>query len=190
LALWELPVSTKDGEFIAGYSHKGLASLSFPNRKPRIGEARKFRGGRRHGLVPPGPPPAELRRWHAITAKALKEVLAGRAAQRLPPLDLSSGTDFQQRVWAVLRGIVPGKTLSYAQVAAAIGKPRAVRAVGGACGANPIAVLIPCHRVVASGGGLGGFGGGLEWKRRLLEREGSLPAQPAFVTGSIHCRTV
>lgn len=176
-ALWELPVSTKDGEFIAEYSQRGLASLGFPNRKPRTGEPRDKR---QQSLALPGRPPAELRGWHAITAKALKEILAGRAPQRLPPLDLSSGTDFQQRVWAALRGIAPGKTLSYAQVAAAIGKPKAVRAVGGACGANPIAVLVPCHRVVASGGGLGGFGGGLEWKRTLLEREGSLPGKPAF----------
>ena len=66
----------------------------------------------------------------------------------------------------------PGETKSYGEIAEAIGKPKAVRAVGGACGANPIPVLVPCHRVLAANRKIGGFSGGLEWKRRLLEREG------------------
>ena len=64
-----------------------------------------------------------------------------------------------------------GQTFSYGEVAKAIGRPKAVRAVGGACGANPIPVLIPCHRVLAAGGKIGGFSGGLDWKRTLLARE-------------------
>jgi O-6-methylguanine DNA methyltransferase len=91
----------------------------------------------------------------------------------LPPLDLSGGTGFQQRVWRALRRIGWGRTKSYAQVAEAIGSPTAVRAVGGACGANPIPVLVPCHRVLAANLRLGGFSGGLNWKRTLLAREGS-----------------
>lgn len=90
----------------------------------------------------------------------------------LPPLDLHGGTTFQQRVWQELRKIPPGRTRSYAEVAAAVGSPQAARAVGGACGANPIPLLVPCHRVLASGGRLGGFSGGLDWKRRLLALEG------------------
>jgi len=90
----------------------------------------------------------------------------------LPPLDFSAGTDFQQQVWRTLLKIAAGRTLSYGQVAEAIGRPKAVRAVGGACGANPIPVLVPCHRVLAAHNGLGGFSSGLNWKRRLLEREG------------------
>jgi O-6-methylguanine DNA methyltransferase len=90
----------------------------------------------------------------------------------MPPLDLCAGSEFQRRVWRALRRIPPGRTATYGQIAQAIGHPRAVRAVGGACGANPIPVLIPCHRVVAAGGGLGGFSGGLAWKRLLLAREG------------------
>jgi len=68
--------------------------------------------------------------------------------------------------------ISPGRAKSYGEIAAAIGKPKAVRAVGGACGANPIPVLVPCHRVLAANQKLGGFSGGLEWKRKLLAREG------------------
>lgn len=86
-------------------------------------------------------------------------------------LDLH-GTDFQKRVWAELRKIPFGSTRSYADVAKRIGKPAAFRAVANACGANPVPILVPCHRVVASGGKLGGFGGGLHRKRILLEREG------------------
>ena len=71
-----------------------------------------------------------------------------------------------------MRKISPGKTKSYGEIAPAIGKPKAVRAVGGACGANPVPVLVPCHRVLAANKKLGGFSGGLDWKRSLLTREG------------------
>lgn len=70
-----------------------------------------------------------------------------------------------------MRKIKPGQTQSYGEIAAAIGKPKAVRAVGGACGANPIPLLVPCHRVLAANQKIGGFSGGLEWKRKLLARE-------------------
>jgi O-6-methylguanine DNA methyltransferase len=102
---------------------------------------------------------------------ALKNILAGRKPKDLPPLDLA-GTEFQKSVWSALRNISAGKTKSYGEIARAIGKPKAVRAVGGACGANPVPVLVPCHRVLAANQKLGGFSGGLDWKRSLLEREG------------------
>ncbi len=86
------------------------------------------------------------------------------------PLD-TGGTPFQQRVWAQLRRIPRGETRSYAQVAAAIGQPSAVRAVGGANGANPVAVIVPCHRVIAADGSLGGYAWGEAIKRELLRRE-------------------
>lgn len=81
------------------------------------------------------------------------------------------GTPFQQQVWQALREISPGTTASYGDIAARIGKPKALRAVGSACGANPIAIIVPCHRVIRSDGGLGGFRWGLERKRALLARE-------------------
>jgi AraC family transcriptional regulator of adaptative response/methylated-DNA-[protein]-cysteine methyltransferase len=86
------------------------------------------------------------------------------------PLDIQ-GTAFQQRVWKALQEIPPGSTKSYAEIAAQIGKPTAARAVGRACGANRLAVVIPCHRAVRSDGGLGGYRWGVERKQRLLERE-------------------
>ncbi len=88
------------------------------------------------------------------------------------PLD-TAGTPFQQRVWAQLRAIPKGETRSYAQIAAAIGQPKATRAVGGANGANPVAVLVPCHRVIAADGSLGGYAWGEAIKRELLRREGA-----------------
>lgn len=88
-------------------------------------------------------------------------------------IDFSSGTPFQQRVWESLRKIPRGETRSYGEVAQAIGHPGAARAVGTACGLNPVSLLIPCHRVVASGGGLGGYGWGPERKQALLDLERS-----------------
>jgi methylated-DNA-[protein]-cysteine S-methyltransferase len=87
------------------------------------------------------------------------------------------GTDFQKKVWDELRKIPFGKTASYAEVALAIGRPKAVRAVGGANSRNPIAVIIPCHRVIGSDGSLTGFGGGLWRKDRLLKHECEVAVQ-------------
>ena len=83
------------------------------------------------------------------------------------------GTPFQLAVWRELRRIPPGRTLSYAALAVRVARPRAVRAVGQANGSNPVSLFVPCHRVIAADGGLGGYGGGLERKRRLLELEGA-----------------
>jgi AraC family transcriptional regulator of adaptative response/methylated-DNA-[protein]-cysteine methyltransferase len=89
------------------------------------------------------------------------------------PLDVE-GTAFQQVVWKALRGIPAGSTVSYAELARRVGKPAAVRAVANACGANDLAIAIPCHRVIRSDGSLGGYRWGLERKRALLALEGSL----------------
>jgi methylated-DNA-[protein]-cysteine S-methyltransferase len=89
-----------------------------------------------------------------------------------------AGTAFQQAVWAVLRGIAPGRLLSYGDVARRIGKPAAVRAVGAAVGRNPIGIIVPCHRVVGSDGSLTGYAGGLPRKTALLTAEGAVPAAP------------
>jgi len=84
----------------------------------------------------------------------------------------SAGTDFQRKVWKTLRKIPAGKTWSYNQLAQRIGRPAAIRAVGAANGANPISVVVPCHRVIGANGSLTGYGGGLERKRWLLRHEG------------------
>ena len=155
-----LPVSTADGAFIARYSDRGLTGLSFPSKRAGGNDS------------PSGKAASSILRWHRATTTAIKQALAGRAVKALPPLDLSGGTEFQRAVWLALKNIRRGQTCSYGEIARQIGKPKAVRAVGGACGANPIPVLIPCHRVLAANRRLGGFSGGLHWKRRLLEREG------------------
>ena len=91
-------------------------------------------------------------------------------------LDYGQTTLFQRSVWEAIRSIPYGETRSYGWVANRIGKPAAVRAVGQALGKNPLPIIVPCHRVVASDGGLCGFGGGLEMKRNLLRLEGIIPA--------------
>ena len=91
--------------------------------------------------------------------------------QRLDlPLDIR-GTAFQQQVWQALRAIPPGRTATYTEIAKAVGRPKAVRAVAQACAANPLAVAIPCHRVVRTDGDLSGYRWGVERKRKLLDRE-------------------
>jgi O-6-methylguanine DNA methyltransferase len=178
--LLELTIATRDGIFLARYSAKGLAEMNFPKvtHRRRRGDASHFnfglamadcgfseRDSSRRLLQ------TKIRAWHRFTTAALKKILAGDAPEKFPPLDLT-GTEFQQSVWHALRKISLGQTKSYGEIAAAIGRPQAVRAVGGACGANPIPVLVPCHRVLAANQKLGGFSGGLVWKCRLLAREG------------------
>jgi AraC family transcriptional regulator, regulatory protein of adaptative response / methylated-DNA-[protein]-cysteine methyltransferase len=102
--------------------------------------------------------------------KRILEFLAGDASLAKIPLDIR-GTVFQSKVWEQLRRIPAGETRSYGQIAHAIGAPRAVRAVGSACGANPVALVIPCHRAVRSDGTLGGYAWGLPRKKKLLEIE-------------------
>ena len=104
--------------------------------------------------------------------KQIGEYFAG--ARRMFDLELAMpGTDFQRAVWSALRSIPYGATVSYAELARRLGMPRAVRAVGSANGANPLPIIVPCHRVIGSDGSLTGFGGGLETKRMLLELEGA-----------------
>ena len=156
----ELMISTAEGEFVAGYSENGLCQLRFPD-----GKTRQSGNGAEVS--------SQIRRWHERTVEALRSALAGRIPGNPPPIDLSAGTEFQRRVWETMRTIGPGRTLSYGEIAKRIGDPKAVRAVGGACGANPVPVFVPCHRVLAANQRLGGFSGGLDWKRRLLAREGA-----------------
>ena len=104
----------------------------------------------------------------------ITEFLEGKRETFELALDLRA-TDFQRRVYAALCAIPYGRTRAYAEIAAAIGQPRAARAVGTANGANPLSLVIPCHRVIASGGKLGGYGGGLPMKKKLLAMEHRRP---------------
>lgn len=109
---------------------------------------------------------------------ALVDYVEGRSEQMEIVFDVA-GSPFQRRVWAAVAAIPRGETRSYAALARALGAPRAARAVAGACAANTLAVAIPCHRVVASDGGLRGYRWGIERKRRLLVREGVRGAEEA-----------
>jgi len=119
-----------------------------------------------------GPAPRKPER-SGIVALALDQIAEYLNGQRRDfdlPLDLR-GTEFQRRMWAAVAGIPYGETRTYAEIALAIGKPKAVRAVGAANGANPLPLVVPCHRVIGSDGSLTGYGGGLDVKRKLLEME-------------------
>jgi methylated-DNA-[protein]-cysteine S-methyltransferase len=119
------------------------------------------------GLVRPHSDPAGA-------VSALRAYFAGDL-QALDTLDVDPmGTPFQLRVWNALRSVPAGRTASYRDIANAIGAPASTRAVGAANGANPIAIVVPCHRIIGSGGSLVGYGGGLERKRWLLQHEGVL----------------
>jgi O-6-methylguanine DNA methyltransferase len=107
-------------------------------------------------------------------ADSLVAFLEARAERFAPPLDVLSGTPFQREVWNELQRVPPGETISYTALAARIGRPTAIRAVGGACARNGIAIAIPCHRAVRADATLAGYRWGLGWKRRLLEIEAAL----------------
>jgi O-6-methylguanine DNA methyltransferase len=156
-----VPIVTSKGVFHASFSPCGLARLKFP-KAPAGLDAKSG----------PSAAAAAVRPWVTQTRVALERVLRGLPARKLPPLDLACGTAFQRRVWQRLRRIPAGRTLSYGDVASAVGCPRGARAVGQACGANPIPILVPCHRVLASTGRIGGFSADPKWKRWLLEHEG------------------
>jgi methylated-DNA-[protein]-cysteine S-methyltransferase len=120
----------------------------------------------------PGEPPLP-----ALRAQ-LAEYAGGERRRFALPL-APRGTDFERRVWQALTEIPYGETRSYAEIAAAVGSPAACRAVGRANGRNPIAIVIPCHRVIGSDGSLTGYGGGLDLKRFLLDLEGARRAAAA-----------
>ena len=151
-------VASPVGELTLVASDKGLAAILWENDDPdRVRLA-----------------PRSEDRAHPVLREAerqLGEYFAGTREAFDLPLDFQ-GTDFQKRVWQQLLAIPFGETRSYGEIARALGKPTASRAVGAANGKNPISIVAPCHRVIGSGGALTGFAGGLEAKQRLLALEG------------------
>ena len=156
---WQV-VNTSLGPMLLAATEKGVCRLSFNEGEAELRahfpNAQLVEGGLPDGLL----------------AQVVAQVEGGQGATGKVPLD-TGGTPFQQRVWQQLRAIPRGETRSYAQIAAAVGNPKASRAVGGANGANPVAVLVPCHRVIAADGSLGGYAYGDAIKRELLRREAS-----------------
>lgn len=154
---------TPHGPMRCAATAAGLAWVELPRAS-----GRGFAGWlRRHA------PAAEVREAWAPNRRAVAQILEyleGKRRRFDLALDLRA-TPFQRAVYEALLAIPYGETRTYAEIARAVGRPRAVRAVGAANGANPLPLVVPCHRVVASGGKLGGFGGGLALKRRLLAME-------------------
>lgn len=155
-------VPTRWGCFYAAWDGRGFCTLRFPGFPP---PAPLVRGG----------PFLEL-------GRQLDAYFSGKTQAFSLPLSLA-GTPFQLAVWEELRKIPYGQVVSYGELAGRIGHPRAARAAGGAVGANPVPILVPCHRVVRADGGLGGFGPGLEWKLKLLELEGAIGKGPGRLPG-------
>ncbi len=149
---------TSLGAMLVAATDKGICRLSFDEDGAEV--ARRFP----NAVIEPGGAALD-----ALVQGAIAAVERPRAMPNLP-LDVA-GTAFQQAVWQELMRIPPGETRTYAQIAAAVGKPKAVRAAGSANGANNVAVLIPCHRVIRTDGTLGGYAYGLERKESLLGRE-------------------
>ncbi|MBA2770745.1 MAG: methylated-DNA--[protein]-cysteine S-methyltransferase [Sphingomonas sp.] len=155
------------GPLLIAATDKGICRLTFGEDESAL--RRRF-------------PKAEIRADDGTIAPWVDAALTAiRTPAQAPevPLDVR-GTAFQEAVWRELRKIPLGQTRSYADIAAAVGVPGAVRAVGTANGSNPVSVLVPCHRVIRSDGSLGGYGGGLENKKKLLAAEGIIAAQGAL----------
>lgn len=158
------PASTPIGPFGAVFTTRGLAYLTFPSDSLERCEA----------WIRAREPGAHVVRDHpALTALSgqLTAYFEGDLHHFSAPLDLR-GTPFQLAVWQALLDIPYGEVRSYTDIAGAIGRPRAVRAVGMANHDNPVPIIVPCHRVIGRGGSLTGYGGGLQLKERLLQQEG------------------
>ena len=145
------------GELTLVASANGLAAILWENDRPGRVKLNIVAQDDNHPLL-------------QETERQLSQYFAGTRTHFDLPLDFV-GTDFQKKVWAALLTIPCGETRSYAQIAAQIGSPKAVRAVGAANGRNPISIIAPCHRVIGSNGTLTGFAGGLDAKQTLLELE-------------------
>jgi AraC family transcriptional regulator of adaptative response/methylated-DNA-[protein]-cysteine methyltransferase len=153
------------GEMLIAATTKGICRLTFDDSEATLKR-----------LFPKATIIADDGGLKELVEGALEAIERPLAAPDLP-IDVA-GTAFQEAVWRELRKIPPGETRSYAEIAAAIGQPTAVRAVGSANGDNHVCVLIPCHRVIRSDGTLGGYGGGIERKKMLLAAEGHAVAEP------------
>jgi O-6-methylguanine DNA methyltransferase len=159
------------GPLFLAASERGLVALEFDARLPGQQSIRPnprhFREEKKAFTFQDSPRP--IRPYLG----ELKEYFSGRRHEFTFPLDLR-GTEFQLGCWRALLAIPYGETRTYADIARAVGKPHAFRAVGMANNRNPIAIVVPCHRVIASDGTLCGYGGGIDVKRKLLELEGAL----------------
>lgn len=156
-ALWRDSYESPLGPMTLAASDRGLAGAWFDGQK-HMPDTRAWKEHTSHGVL-------------LQAARELKEYFAGQRQQFEVPLDLQAGSVFQQEVWLGLLDIPAGTSQSYGALAARIGRPAAVRAVGAAVGRNPVTIIIPCHRVVGADGSLTGYAGGLPRKTALLQLE-------------------
>ncbi|MEU6662783.1 methylated-DNA--[protein]-cysteine S-methyltransferase [Streptomyces sp. NPDC046821] len=169
-------VSTDIGPLLLAATDDGLVNVVF-HATPAVRDRAVERLGSRLGTEPAEDPGSPLL---AEPIRQLKAYFAGERRDFDLPLDWSLISGFNRQVLRELAAGVPfGSVVGYGDLAGRVGQPGAAQAVGMAMGANPLPVVVPCHRVVESDGGIGGFGGGLETKRQLLALEGVLP-QPLF----------
>lgn len=160
--LWWSALATPLGDLYLAAGLEGLRRVSFAETREKF-----LRGlNARARLIEDSEPLAEY-------CRQLQEYFEGRRRRFSMALDLSTVTSFQQRVLVAADAIPVGEVRTYGEIAQALGKPKAARAVGQALGRNPLPIVLPCHRVIASDGSLGGYGGGLERKRQLLQLEGA-----------------
>lgn len=162
------PVATPLGTYTAAFTERGLACLTFPADSANACVTWLRRQLPASSVVIEPAPGGDAR--VAELEQQLAAYFAGELTHFSVPLDVL-GTPFQQAVYRALIDIPYGETRTYRQIAVAVGRPNAIRAAGAANGANPIPIIVPCHRVVGSDGTLTGYGGGLELKARLLELE-------------------
>lgn len=155
----------------------GLRRVDFLSRHQAVGGTTEVRIPADEQVIPANAS-SEEEALASSVEKQLKAYFDGSRHDFDLPLDIDTGSAFQRRVWQAIAQIPYGATASYAEVAAAAGSPGAFRAAGSACGNNPVALVVPCHRVLASGSRLGGYGGGLETKVWLLRHEGLTCAAP------------
>jgi AraC family transcriptional regulator of adaptative response/methylated-DNA-[protein]-cysteine methyltransferase len=161
-------IPTPLGDMIAVSSHSHLHLLEFVDRKGLPAELKRLQSSIKEEIGIGSMPPSEQ------AASELADYFSAGSDTFKTPLALTSGSAFTQQVWRALREIPAGETRSYADIARQIGRPSAVRAVARANGANQIALMIPCHRVIGADGSLTGYGGGLWRKQRLIEIERQL----------------
>ena len=162
-ALWYKTVNTPLGKLVLGTNGSKLTYANFDN-----GIVRPQPATRKSSIKPSD----SAQKLFRICEQQLKSYFAGNisALERVPVE--GEGTAFQKNVWRALTRIPSGKTRSYLELAQKVGSPKAFRAVGTACGKNPLVLFVPCHRAVASNGGLGGFSAGIHRKKYLLKLEG------------------